>query len=60
MGHLGHFCKDLDCSLENKGEEIVITIKGDSKKLTRLEKKLKAMKELCGCGEEGGDDDCCQ
>lgn len=59
MGHFGDFCKDLDCKMENKGEELVITIKGDKEKLAKLERKLKAMKELC-CGEGEEGHGCCQ
>jgi hypothetical protein len=52
-----NFCKDLDCEIENKGKEILITIKGNEEKLEKLEKKLNALKEFCQnfCGEEG----CC-
>ena len=51
---MGHFCKDLDCKMENKGEELVVTMKGDKEKLAKLERKLKAMKELCCSeGDEG-------
>lgn len=51
---LKNFCKDLDCNMENQGDKLVITIKGDEKKLAIVEKKLKALKELscCCCGEE--------
>lgn len=49
-----HFFKDLDCKMENQGDKLVITIKGDKEKIAKVERKLKALKELC-CGEE----DCC-
>lgn len=54
MGMMMHFCKDLDCEMENQGEKLVITIKGDKEKIAKVEKKLKALQELC-CGEDG----CC-
>jgi hypothetical protein len=61
--HMMHFFKDLDYDMENKGDKLVITIKGDKEKIAKVEKKLKAMKDLCDCGEEGccGDKDsgCC-
>jgi hypothetical protein len=53
-----HFFKELDISTENKGDEIVISIKGDKDKLVVVEKKLKAMKELC-CGDKGEFSCCC-
>lgn len=43
-----------DCQIENKGEELVITIRGDKEKLALVEKKIKALRELC-CGDE----ECC-
>ena len=42
------FLKDLDFSMENQGEKLVITIKGDKEKIKSVERKLNAMKELCG------------
>jgi hypothetical protein len=48
-----HFCKDLDCSMENQGDKLVITIKGDKEKIAVVEKKLKALKELCCCCDCG-------
>jgi len=48
-------CCDLDCRMENLGDKLVITIKGDEKKIAMVERKLKALKELCCCcccGEE--------
>jgi len=51
-----HHLKDLDVKMENKGGELLITIKGDKEKIAAVEKKLKAVKELCcgcGCGDEG-------
>lgn len=38
--------------MENKGDEILISIKGDKEKLSVVEKKLKALKELCCCGHD--------
>lgn len=52
-GHMKEFLKDLDFSIENQGEKLVITIKGDKEKIKNVEKKLNAMKELCS------DDGCC-
>src|SRR3989339_149035 len=47
-----HF-KDLKVSMTNKGEELLISVKGDKEKLAHLEKKLGAVKELCcGCCDE--------
>ena len=56
---LKHFCQNLDCEMENQGDKLVITIKGDKDKIATAEKKLKAMKELC-CGDDDCecDDDC--
>lgn len=54
--HFMHHLKDLDVKMENKGGELLITIKGDKEKIAAVEKKLKAVKELCcgcGCGDEG-------
>jgi hypothetical protein len=53
-----HFLKDVQVDMDNKGEEILISIKGDEKKLSMIEKKLKAMQELCGCCH-GDEDSCC-
>ncbi|KKS90029.1 MAG: hypothetical protein UV63_C0007G0012 [Microgenomates group bacterium GW2011_GWC1_43_11] len=47
-GHMRDFLKDLDFSMENQGEKLVITIKGDKEKIKSVERKLNAMKELCG------------
>ena len=55
-GHFKELCKDLDIGMENQGDKLVITIKGDKEKLKMVEKKLNALKELCPCGE---DCDCC-
>lgn len=54
---MGHFCKGLDCKMENQGDKLVITIKGDKEKLVKLEKKMKAMREIC-CGDEDSEG-CC-
>jgi len=57
-----HFLKHLKgvkVTMENKGEELIITAKGPKETIANLEKKLGAMKELCGgccTDEEGG---CC-
>ncbi len=48
-----NFFKDSEIKMENKGEELIITVKGDKEKIASIEKKLKAMEELCG------DDECC-
>lgn len=49
-----HIFENLDVKMENKGTEMVITIKGDKEKIVSVEKKLKALHELCsGCC------DCC-
>jgi len=57
---LKNLFKDLTHTFENKGESLVITVKGDKEKIAGLEKKLKAIKELCEdedgcCGSHG----CC-
>ena len=49
--HMKHFFKDLKTNIENKGDEIIISIKGDKEQLITAEKKLNAMKELCCEGE---------
>lgn len=55
--------KDLDKNIENKGDELVITIKGDKEKLAKVEKIMKAMHDLQeACGDEcckGGSGACC-
>jgi len=59
MHFLKHL-KDVKVTMMNKGEELVITVKGSKEAVANLEKKLGAMKELCGdccCGEEKGG--CC-
>ena len=50
-GHFKELFKDLDLKMENQGEKLVITVKGDKEKLKNVEKKLNAIKELCS--EEG-------
>jgi hypothetical protein len=47
-----HF-KDIKVDMENQQGKLVITLSGDPEKLQKLEKKLKALYELCG------DEDCC-
>ncbi|MFZ2206891.1 MAG: hypothetical protein WA061_06090 [Microgenomates group bacterium] len=61
--HFAKLLKSLDISVENKGAELVISVKGENEKLSALEKKLGAIKELC-CGEDGccgekKDGECC-
>lgn len=46
------YLKELKMTIENKGEELVITAKGSKETVSKLEKKLEAIKEL-------GDDCCC-
>jgi predicted glycosyltransferase len=54
-GHMMHFFKDVEHKIENKGEELVITFKGDKNQLAKMEKVMRAMKDLHeACGE-----DCC-
>lgn len=52
--------KNFTHTVENKGESLVITVKGEKEKIADLEKKLKAIKELCSgedcCSESHG---CC-
>lgn len=52
--HMKNWLKEFKVKMENKGEEIIISIKGDKEKLSSLEKKLKALHELhdcdCDCG----------
>jgi len=48
---LGKMLKDLDFQMENQGDKLVITIKGDKEQLKTVEKKLNAMQELC-CTDE--------
>lgn len=55
IGIMKHFCKDLDCNMENLGDKLVITLKGDKEKIAKVEKKFKALQELCCCKDE----DCC-
>ncbi len=55
--HFMHHLKDLDVKMENKGEELVITVKGEKEKIAAVERKLKALKELCCCC--GDKDNCC-
>jgi len=47
-GHMKDFLNGLDFKMENQGKTLVITIKGDEEKLKVVEKKLKAMHDLCG------------
>lgn len=59
--HFAQFLKGLDTSIENKGTELVISIKGDKEKLAMVEKKLGAIKELCcgGCCDGNSGGGCC-
>ncbi len=54
MGFMKNFFKDLECNMDNQGDKLVITLKGDKEKIAKVEKKLKALQEL-GCCEE----ECC-
>lgn len=56
MFHAGcaEFCKGLDCEIKNSGDKVTVSITGEKEKLSLVEKKLKALKTLCGDG--GG---CC-
>ena len=54
-GHMLQMFKGLDHSIENKGDSLVITVKGDKEDIAKLEKMLKAMKDL----HEACGDDCC-
>lgn len=56
MGMMKHFCKDLECNMENQGDKLTITLKGDKEKIAQVEKKLKALQELC-CKD--GENCCC-
>ena len=59
-GHLMQLLNDFEHKIENKGNELVVIIKGDKEELAKLEKVIKAMKDLheaCGeecCGGHGG------
>jgi hypothetical protein len=52
----GHGCcdsfKSLDHKMENQGDKLVITLSGDKEVIAKVEKKMKAMRELCECGED--------
>ncbi len=46
----GDICKDLDCKIDNQGENLVVTVSGDKDKIKKVEKKLNALRELhCDC-----------
>ncbi len=52
--NLGKHFKDLDLKMENKGEDLIITVHGKKDKIAQVEKKLNALKELsccCGCDD---------
>lgn len=55
-GHFLQMFKDLDYNVENKGDSLVITLKGDKETLIKAEKVLGAMKNL---HEACGDNECC-
>jgi hypothetical protein len=57
--HFWKHLKDLNIKMENKGEDLVITIHGEKEKIVAVEKKLKALKELSGCCCGCDDDSCC-
>lgn len=60
--HFAKFLKGLDTKIENKGTELIISIKGDKEKLAHVEKKLGAIKELCcggNCCEGSNSEECC-
>jgi len=59
-GYLNKLMKDLEISMENKGDKLVVTMSGDKDKLKTLEKKLNAMKELCLCGDDCDCGDDCE
>lgn len=42
----GDFCKDLDVKMDNQGETLIVTVKGDKDKIAKIEKKLNAMHTL--------------
>jgi len=52
--HMMEFFKDLDVSMENKGDTLLITVKGEKEKIKGVEKKLNALKDLCS-----GEEECC-
>ncbi len=62
-GHFLQMFKDLEHTIENKGDSLIITLKGDKESLAKVEKVFIAMKSLheaCGddcCGGQGGS--CC-
>lgn len=60
-GHFKKLFEDLEVSMDNQGDKLVITLKGDKEKIENVEKKLNAVKELCDCGDEegGGCCGCC-
>lgn len=51
--------KDAKVELTNKGEELVISVKSNKDHIASLEKKLKAMQELC-CDDECCGNGCCR
>lgn len=61
--HFAKLLKGLDISVDNKGDELVISVKGEKEKLSTIEKKLGALEELCCggdcCGSDKKDGECC-
>jgi translation initiation factor 1 (eIF-1/SUI1) len=53
MHNMMEHLKDVKVEIENQGGKLVITLSGEPEKLQKLEKKLKALHELCGDGECG-------
>jgi hypothetical protein len=61
-GHFLSFLKNLDHEIKNEGDKLVITLKGDRDELVKLEKVLRAMKDLheaCDCDGEDCHGGCC-
>lgn len=50
-GHFKEMLNGLDFKMENQGDKLVITINGEKEKLRVVERKLNALKELCGDGD---------
>ena len=59
FNHIKHLAEKFDHQIENKGSELVITLKGEPEELKKLEKALKAMKDLHEACCSGDDDSCC-
>lgn len=39
MGMMMHFCKDIDCSMENQGDKLALTITGEKEKIAKIDRK---------------------